>query len=180
MTSSLKLSFEHDGQVARVALAAPKANIVDQAMMTALAAAFDDLRNRTQLKVMILTAEGPHFSFGASVQEHLPEHVRTMLPRFSGLLGQLLEVPAVTLAAVRGQCLGGGFELALACDFIVAEEGAQFACPEIKLAVFPPAAAVLLPARVGASRAAELVLTGTAWNTAQAAAAGLIVRIAPQ
>jgi cyclohexa-1,5-dienecarbonyl-CoA hydratase len=178
--SSLKLSFEHDGQVARVALAAPKANIVDQAMMTALAAAFDDLRNRPQLKVMILTAEGPHFSFGASVQEHLPEHVRAMLPRFSALLGQMLELPVVTLAAVRGQCLGGGFELALACDFIVAEEGAQFACPEIKLAVFPPAAAVLLPARVGVSRAAELVLTGTAWNAAQAAAAGLIVRTAPQ
>jgi cyclohexa-1,5-dienecarbonyl-CoA hydratase len=180
MTSSLKLSVEHDGQVARVALAAPKANIVDQAMMTALAAAFDDMRNRPQLKVMILTAEGPHFSFGASVEEHLPEHVRTMLPQFSGLLGQLLEVPAVTLAAVRGQCLGGGFELALGCDFIVAEEGAAFACPEIKLAVFPPAAAVLLPARIGVSRAAELVLTGAAWSTAQAAAAGLIVRTAPQ
>lgn len=178
--SSLKLSFEHDGQVARVALAAPKANIVDQAMMTALAAAFADLQNRKQLKVMILTAEGPHFSFGASVQEHLPEHVRTMLSQFSGLLGQLLEVPAVTLAAVRGQCLGGGFELALACDFIITEEGAQFACPEIKLAVFPPAAAVLLPTRVGVSRAAELVLTGTAWNAAQAAEAGLIVRTAPQ
>jgi cyclohexa-1,5-dienecarbonyl-CoA hydratase len=178
--SSLKLSFEHDGQVARVALAAPKANIVDQAMMTAVAAAFDDLRNRTQLKVMILTAEGPHFSFGASVQEHLPEHVKTMLSQFSGLLGQLLEVPAVTLAAVRGQCLGGGFELALACDFIVAEEGAAFACPEIKLAVFPPAAAVLLPARIGVSRAAELVLTGAAWNAAQAVEAGLIVRTAPQ
>ena len=178
--SSLKLSFEHDGQVARVALAAPKANIVDQAMMAALAAAFDDLRNRPQLKAMILTAEGPHFSFGASVQEHLPEHVRTMLPRFSRLLGQLLEVPAVTLAAVRGQCLGGGFELAMACDFIVAEEGAQFACPEIKLAVFPPAAAALLPARVGVSRAAELVLTGTAWTVPQAVAAGLIVQTAPQ
>jgi len=172
--SSLTLSFEHEGQVARVALATPKANIVDQAMMAALAAAFEDLRNRPQLKVMILTAEGPHFSFGASVQEHLPEHVRNMLPRFSALLGQMLELPAVTLAAVRGQCLGGGFELTLACDFIVAEDGAQFACPEIKLAVFPPAAAVLLPARIGASRAAELVLTGAAWNAAQAAAAGLI------
>jgi cyclohexa-1,5-dienecarbonyl-CoA hydratase len=176
---SLKLSFEHDGQVARVELAAPKANIVDQAMMAALAAAFDDLRNRPQLKVMILTAEGPHFSFGASVQEHLPEYVRTMLPQFSRLLGQMLELPAVTLAAVRGQCLGGGFELALACDFIVAEEGAAFACPEIKLAVFPPAAAVLLPARIGVSRAAELVLTGAAWSVAQAAGAGLIVRTAP-
>jgi cyclohexa-1,5-dienecarbonyl-CoA hydratase len=177
---SLNLSFEHDGQVARVALAAPKANIIDQAMMAALAAAFDDVRTRPQLKVVILTAEGPHFSFGASVQEHLPENVRAMLPRLSGLLGQMLELPAVTLAAVRGQCLGGGFELALACDFIIAEEGAQFACPEIKLAVFPPAAAVLLPARIGVSRAAELVLTGAAWNAAQAVAAGLVARTAPQ
>ena len=178
--SSLTLSFEHDGQVARVALAAPKANIVDQAMMAALAAALEDLRNRPQLKVMILTAEGPHFSFGASVQEHLPEHIRAMLPRFSGLLSQLLEVPAITLAAVRGQCLGGGFELAMACDFIIAEEGAQFACPEIKLAVFPPAAAVLLPPRIGASRAAELVLTGAAWSATQAATAGLVVRTTPR
>ncbi len=177
---SLKLSFEHDGQIARVALAAPKANIVDQAMMAALAAAFDELQNRPQLKVMILTAEGPHFSFGASVQEHLPEHVRTMLPRFTRLLQQMLEVPGVTLAAVRGQCLGGGFELALASDFIVAEEGTQFACPEIKLGVFAPAAAVLLPARIGVSRAAKLVLTGAAWSTAEAAAAGLIVQTAPQ
>ena len=178
--SSLKLSFEHDGQVARVALAAPKANIVDQATMAALAAAFEDLRNRPQLKVMVLTGEGPHFSFGASVQEHLPEQVRAMLPRFGGLLGQLLELPAVTLAAVRGQCLGGGFELALACDFIVAEEGAQFACPEIKLAVFPPAAAVLLPLRIGVSRAAELVLAGAALSTAQAAKAALTAQTAPQ
>jgi len=177
--SSLKFSFEHDGQVARVTLAAPKANIIDQAMMTALATAFDDLRNRPPLKVVILTAEGPHFSFGASVQEHLPEQVRSMLSRFGRLLDQMLDLPAVTVAAVRGQCLGGGFELALACDFIVAEEGAAFACPEIKLAVFPPAAAVLLPVRIGASRATELVLTGAAWNAAQATEAGLTVRTAP-
>ena len=178
--SSLKLSFEHDGQIARVALAAPKANIVDQVMMAALVAAFEDLRNRPQLKAIILTAEGPLFSFGASVQEHLPAHVGTMLPRFGGLLGQMLELPAVTVAAVRGQCLGGGFELALACDFIVAEQGAEFACPEIKLAVFPPAAAVLLPLRIGVSRTAELVLTGAAWSAAQAAGAGLIVQTAQQ
>jgi cyclohexa-1,5-dienecarbonyl-CoA hydratase len=178
--SNLKVSFEFDSQIARVALATPKANIVDVAMMEALTAAFDDLKNRPQLKVMILTAEGPHFSFGASVQEHLPGNVGAMLPRFSGLLGKLLEVPAVTIAAVRGQCLGGGFELALACDFIAAEEGAQFACPEIKLAVFPPAAAALLPARIGVSRAADLVVTGAAWNVAHAAATGLIVQTAPQ
>jgi cyclohexa-1,5-dienecarbonyl-CoA hydratase len=176
--SGLKLSFEHDGQVARVALAAPKANIVDQAMMAALAAAFEDLRNRPHLKVMIVTAEGPHFSFGASVQEHLPEHVRTMLPQLSRLLLQLLEVPAVTLAAVHGQGLGGGFELALACDFIVAEEGAQFACPEIKLAVFPPCSGRAIAGPDRRESCAELVLTGAPWSVAQAAGAGLIVQTA--
>ena len=177
--SNLKISFDHDGQVARVALATPKANIVDLAMMSALTEALADLRRRPELKVMILTAEGPHFSFGASVQEHLPEQVKSMLGRLSDLLSQLVELPVVTVAAVRGQCLGGGFELVLACDFIIAEEGAAFACPEIKLAVFPPAAAVLLPPRIGASRAANLVLTGAAWNTSQAMGAGLVTQSVP-
>ena len=106
--SSLTLSFEHEGQVARVALATPKANIVNQAMIAALAAAFEDLRNRPQLKVMILTAEGLHFSFGASVQEHLPEHVRNMLPRFSALLGQMLELPPSRLRLCAGSAWAEG------------------------------------------------------------------------
>lgn len=177
--SSVKLSLEHDGQVARIALAAPKANIVDLAMMEELDAAFRQVSIRSGLKAMILTTEGPHFSFGASVKEHLPEQVAAMLPRLSGLLRQMAELPLVTVAAVRGQCLGGGFELVLACDFIIAEENAAFACPEIKLAVFPPAAAALLPARIGASRAAELLLTGAAWTASQAAGAGLTLRTAP-
>jgi cyclohexa-1,5-dienecarbonyl-CoA hydratase len=177
--SSLKLSFEHDGEVARISLAASKANILDLAMMEELDAAIQDVRNRPTLKVMILTSEGPHFSFGASVQEHLPEQVGAMLPRLNHLLRQLVDLSPVTIAAVRGQCLGGGFELVLACDFIIAEENAAFACPEIKLAVFPPAAAALLPARIGASRAAELLLTGAAWTASQAAGAGLTVRTAP-
>ncbi len=177
--SKLKVALDENGEVVRVRLAAPKANILDLDMMEALGAAFQDLRNRPELRVMILTSDGPHFSFGASVEEHLPEHVETMFARFRGLLGQLLELPMVTIAAVCGQCLGGGFELALACDFIIAEEGAAFACPEIKLAVFPPAAAALLPVRIGASRTAELVLTGAAWTASQAAAAGLVVRTAP-
>jgi cyclohexa-1,5-dienecarbonyl-CoA hydratase len=177
--SSVNLSLEHDAQVARIVLAVPKANIVDWAMMEELDAAFRQVSMRSGLKAIILTADGPHFSFGASVKEHLPEQVGAMLPRLSGLLRQMTELPLVTVAAVRGQCLGGGFELVLACDFIIAEEGSAFACPEIRLGVFPPAAAALLPARIGASRASELILTGAAWTAAQAAAAGLTVRTAP-
>lgn len=176
--NKLKLSFDSDGEVARATLAARKANILDGAMMEDLEAAFQELRKRPELRVMILASEGPHFSFGASIQEHLPDQVGAMLSRLRGLLEQMLELPMVTVAAVRGQCLGGGFELVLACDFVIAEEGAAFACPEIKLAVFPPAAAVLLPVRIGASRAAELVLTGASWTASQAEAAGLVVRTA--
>jgi cyclohexa-1,5-dienecarbonyl-CoA hydratase len=177
--SKLNVAFEQEEKVVRVVLASPKANVIDMAMMEELEAALRELKGRSGLRVMILSSEGPHFSFGAGVQDHLPEKVRAMLTRFHGLLRQLLDLPVVTVAAVRGQCLGGGFELALACDFIIAEEGAAFASPEIKLAVFPPAAAALLPVRIGASRAAELVLTGAAWTASQLLAAGLVARTAP-
>ncbi|MBZ5525960.1 MAG: enoyl-CoA hydratase/isomerase family protein, partial [Acidobacteriia bacterium] len=93
------------------------------------------------------------------------------------LLRTIVASPAPVIAAVRGQCLGGGLELALACDMIVADETAQFALPEIKLGVFPPAGAALLPVRVGASRASELVLTGETWSASKAASAGLVRRV---
>ena len=177
--SKLKVDFEREERVARVLLATPKANVIDMAMMEELGSALRDLKTKTELRVMILGSEGPHFSFGASVQEHLPDQVRSMFKEFGDLLRLILELQVVTIAAVRGQCLGGGFELALACDFIIAEEGAAFASPEIKLAVFPPAAAALLPVRVGASRAADLVLTGAAWPASKAMEAGLVAKVAP-
>jgi len=174
-----KLAFEHDAQVARVALAAPKANIVDRAMMADLEKIFDQLEPRRDLKAIVLGAEGPHFSYGASVEEHLPNQIAATLAHLHCLLRRLAEFPAPTIAAVRGQCLGGGFELVLACDLILAEETAQLGSPEIKLAVFPPAATALLPVRIGAGPAAALVLTGTSWSGAAAAAAGLVTRTAP-
>ena len=172
------VEFEHDGQVARVVLAAPKANIVDQAMMADLESAFESLASRRDLKAIVLIGERPNFSFGASVQEHLPEQISGTLTRLHGLLRRIAEAPAPTIAAVRGQCLGGGLELALACDLILAEETAQLGCPEIQLGVFPPAASALLPARIGAGPAASLVLTGASMSGATAAAIGLVARTA--
>jgi len=173
-----RLEFEHDGQVARIVLDAPKANIVDQAMMADLESAFERLASRRDLKAIVLTGEGPNFSFGASVQEHLPEQISGTLTRLHALLRRIVEAPAPTIAAVRGQCLGGGLELALACDLILAEETAQLGCPEIQLGVFPPAASALLPARIGAGPAASLVLTGASMSAATAAAIGLVARTA--
>src|SRR5271167_3926591 len=157
----VRVEFAHEGQVARIILAAPKANIIDQVMMAELDSAFDQLAARLDLNAIVVIGEGPNFSFGASVQEHLPEQISGTLARLHALLRQIAAAPAPTIAAIRGQCLGGGLELALACDLILAEETAQLGCPEIQLGVFPPAASALLPVRIGAGSASGLVLTGT-------------------
>jgi len=171
----VKTEVEHNGQVVRILLAAPKANIVDGAMMEELASCFGAIPRGT--KAIVLSHEGPHFSFGASIEEHLPGNIAAALKKLGDLLRTIAASPAPVIAAVRGQCLGGGLEVALACDMIVADETAQFALPEIKLGVFPPAGAALLPVRIGASRASELVLTGESWSASKAASAGLVRRV---
>lgn len=168
------LSFTHDNRVARLDLASPKANILDEGMVTALSAHLDSIAERRDLKAVVLGAQGPHFCFGASIEEHLPDAIEGALLRLRTLLTKLLEAPAPTIAAVRGQCLGGGLEVVLACDLILAEETAQLGCPEIKLGVFPPAAAALLPPRVGAGPASSCVLTGESTCGADAAKIGLV------
>jgi cyclohexa-1,5-dienecarbonyl-CoA hydratase len=148
-------------------------------MMLGLGAALDELTAQKNLKAIVLTGAGAHFSFGASIEEHLPDRIADTLAHLRNLLLTMAAAPAPIIAAVRGQCLGGGFELALACDLIVAVDNVQFGLPEIKLGVFPPAGAALLPVRVGSGRAAEMVLTGTSWTATQAAAAGLVNRVFP-
>jgi cyclohexa-1,5-dienecarbonyl-CoA hydratase len=179
MTPKIRLELTHHEQVARITLAAPKANILDQFMMLELMGALDALAAHSTLKAVVLAGEGTHFSFGASVQEHLPGQIGNTLLQLRKLLRKMGAVRAPLIAAVRGQCLGGGFEVALACDLIVAEESAQFGLPEIKLGVFPPAGAALLPLRIGSGRAAEMVLTGSSWTATQAMNAGLISRVFP-
>ena len=175
----VRVGLTHQGQVAHVILNAPKANILDCAMMKQLRAAFSALHGRQDLKLVLVSGEGAHFSFGASIEEHLPGRIAETLQQLNVLLWEVVKAPAPTVAVVRGQCLGGAFELALACDFIIAADNACFGLPEIKLGVFPPAGAALLPVRLGASRATELVLTGSSWTAATAAAAGLIYRVFP-
>lgn len=173
----IRLEFIHNERVARITLASPKANILDRAMIRELDAAFSECASHT-LNAIVLTADGPHFSFGASVQEHLPDQIAGTLRALHALLRQIYEAPAPVIAAVRGQCLGGGFELVLACDLIISDRTAQFASPEIKLAVFAPAASVLLPVRVGQAVASRLLLTGAMMNAEEAVRCGLVTKVA--
>jgi len=176
--SPLKVWLERDGALLRLRLARPKANIIDAAMIGALAQAFAAHRDNAGLLAALVDHEGPHFSFGASVEEHLPQNCAAMLAALHGLLVKMLEWPAPVLAAVQGQCLGGGLEVALAASRIFAAPDARLGQPEIKLAVFAPAASCLLPYRVSQQAAEDLLFSGRALTAAQAQALGLVAEVA--
>ncbi len=141
-TSPLRVRLERDGALLHLTLDRPKANLIDAAMIAALSSALSAHRGAKGLRGVLLDHVGPHFSFGASVEEHLPAQAAAMLASLHALIGAMLEFPAPILAAVRGQCLGGGLEVALAAGPIFAAPDAKFGQPEIKLGVFAPAASV--------------------------------------
>jgi cyclohexa-1,5-dienecarbonyl-CoA hydratase len=176
--SPLKVSLDRHAALLRLRLARPKANIVDAAMIGALAEAFAAHRNPGPLRAALIEAEGPHFSFGASVEEHLPARCAAMLKSLHGLLVSMLEWPRPILVAVKGQCLGGGLELALAGSLIFAARDAQFGQPEIKLGVFAPAASCLLPFRVNQPAAEDLLFSGRSVSAEEARAIGLVHGVA--
>jgi cyclohexa-1,5-dienecarbonyl-CoA hydratase len=171
--SPLKDRIERDGALLRLTLARPKANLVDAAMIAALHGALVAWRGTPTLRAVLLDAEGPHFSFGASVEEHLPGRCAAMLASLHALILAMLEFPAPILVVVRGQCLGGGLEVALAGSAIFDAPDAQFGQPEMNLGVFAPAASVLLPWRVNQPAAEWLLFSGRSVGAAQAKAMGL-------
>lgn len=172
----IRLEFTHDGRVARISLACPKANILDRTMIRELDVAFSECATRS-LNAIVVAADGPHFSFGASVEEHLPDQIAGTLQALHGLLRRICNARAPVVATVHGQCLGGGFELVLACDLIIADATAQFGSPEIKLGVFAPAASALLPIRIDQAVAARLLLTGASISAEEAAGCGLLANL---
>jgi cyclohexa-1,5-dienecarbonyl-CoA hydratase len=143
-------------------------------MIGALADAFAAHRDPGPLRAALIDAEGPHFSFGASVEEHLPAQCAAMLKGLHGLLVAMLGWPRPILVAVKGQCLGGGLELALAGSLIFASKDAQLGQPEMKLGVFAPAASCLLPFRVNQPAAEDLLFSGRSIGADEAKAIGLV------
>ena len=163
--------------IAQVVLDSPPLNILTQALLAELRAALAPLAADPTLRVLVLAAKGKHFSAGADVAEHLPPAFAAMIPEFVATIEALRAFPVPVVAAVRGRCLGGGFELVQAADLIVAGEGASFGQPEILLGVIAPVACALLPELCGPARAAEILYTGDTITAAQAQAMGLVVRV---
>jgi cyclohexa-1,5-dienecarbonyl-CoA hydratase len=164
----IKVWLDRDGALLRLRLDRPKANVLDAAMIAAIARTLADHGDPGTIRAALVDAEGPHFSFGASVEEHLPDRCAEMLQGLHALLVAMLEWPRPILVAVRGQCLGGGLEFALAGSMIFAAPDAKLGQPEMNLGVFAPAASCLLPFRVAQADAEDLLLSGRSVDAAEA------------
>ncbi|HSB20474.1 MAG TPA: cyclohexa-1,5-dienecarbonyl-CoA hydratase [Anaeromyxobacteraceae bacterium] len=180
MASPLRVSREREGRLLRLRLARPKANVVDAEMIAALDAALAEAAAPAApaLRGVLLDHEGPHFSFGASVQEHLPESCAAMLRALHGLVLRMVAFPLPILVTIRGQCLGGGLEVAAAGHLLFAAPDARLGQPEIQLGVFAPAASCLLPERVGPGAADDLLLSGRSIDGREAHRLGLVQAVA--
>ena len=174
----LRISLDRDGALLRLRLARPKANLIDAAMIAALHGALREFGGHARLRGVLLEAEGPHFSFGASVEEHLADRCAAMLASLHALVLAMLEFPVPILVVVRGQCLGGGLEVALAGGPIFASPDAQLGQPEMKLGVFAPAASCLLPYRLSQAAAEDLLFSGRSISGTEAKAIGLVEALA--
>ncbi|MEZ5993682.1 MAG: enoyl-CoA hydratase/isomerase family protein [Planctomycetota bacterium] len=169
----------HDGMLLRLTVDQPKGNIFSGDVMQQLTQLVQTAQARRELRAITLEAEGKHFSFGASVEEHTADRVAEMLPVLRQLVLAIAtsEVPVVGL--VQGMCLGGAFEVVLACHLIFASSDSRMGVPEIRLGVFPPVAAVLLPRKLGQAAADSLILSGEEWGGERLHALGLTHQIFP-
>jgi cyclohexa-1,5-dienecarbonyl-CoA hydratase len=178
--------FEHiqfivEDRVARITLSRPPLNILNIAMMREISAALGSLAQEREIVAIVFEAAAGSRAFcaGVAIEEHVPETVFQMLDSFHGIFRQLEQLARPTIAVVEGSALGGGCELVAACDIVIAGERAHFGQPEIKLGVFPPVAALLLPRIIGEKRAKELILTGEMIDAAEAAKIGLVNHVLP-
>lgn len=173
------LSFQKSNGIARITLDKPPVNVIDIALMRELNAALHEIQDDATSQVVVVAARGKMFSAGVDVKDHTPDRVEEMLSEFHGVIRSLWSLNQPTVAAVQGSALGGGCELAMACDFIVASTAAKFGQPEIQVGAFPPIAALMLPRLMPRKKAFELILTGDSMDAATAASLGLVNKVAP-
>jgi cyclohexa-1,5-dienecarbonyl-CoA hydratase len=181
MSPTAGIGLQRDGRVATLFLSRPPLNILDLEALQSLERGLRGLAGMSDLHLLVVRGTGGRaFSAGVAVQDHVGERIAPALAAFHGAVRHLRALPAVTVAVVEGHCLGGGLELALACDLVVASDDSRFGLPEIQLGCYPPVAAAALPRLVGRARALDLMLTGRSFDSAEAERLGLLTRRVPR
>ncbi len=164
-----------DGAVHTITIDKAPGNVFDIALCGQLRPALARAAEAQEAKVLVVRGAGKHFSFGASVEEHLPGTAPAMLEAFGGVIRDLVGFPYPTVAGVQGSCLGGGLEVVLACGIVIADEQARLGNPEIQLGVIAPAATALLSGRA----AEDILLTGRTLTAPEAKELGVVNHLAP-
>jgi cyclohexa-1,5-dienecarbonyl-CoA hydratase len=172
------IEMEINAGIATILLNREPLNVLNIAMMKEINNALDSLKEKN-FKLLLFKAKGRAFSAGVDVGEHLGDQVEEMIEVFHGIFRRMDALPAVSVSAVQGAALGGGCELALYCDLVLAADKAKFGQPEIQVGVFPPIAALILPRITGRKKALELVLSGETISAQEALALGLINKVVP-
>ena len=178
MTAYKHLKIKKTDGVARITFARPKHNVLDIEMMNELNTELDLLSVDTELKCAVILGEGPSWCAGVEVADHKPEMVSEMIAVFNGIFERIDKIEVPVIACVQGACLGGGMEVAIACDVIVAAKSASFGQPEIKLGFFPPYAAIRLPQLIGPAKAIEVCTTGRRYSAEEARQMGFVGYVA--
>lgn len=168
-----------DNQVWKIILNDPPGNVTDLKALEAMQKIFDEAEAEKNCKVIIFQGAGKHFSFGVSVEEHKEEMAAEMLANFHGFFIRLAKLAIPVCSMVSGQCLGGGLEIAGFAHFVFADETAMMGQPEINLAVFAPPASVMLPLKIGHSRAEDILISGRSVSAQEAKQMGLVKEVYP-
>lgn len=174
---SIVTGVSHGGDVRTLLIDLPPGNVLDIEACRKLHAVIEEAAADREAKLLALRGGGKHFSFGASVEDHLPERAREMLESIGAVVRDLVAFPYPTVALVQGRCLGGGLELALACGQVYAETDTVFAAAEIRLGVFAPAATAFLQRSVPRAIAEEILITGRDFSASEARGFGLVNRV---
>jgi cyclohexa-1,5-dienecarbonyl-CoA hydratase len=172
------IQLEMKDGLAEITLKREPLNVLNIAMMKEINQALDSLKGE-RFKLLLFKAAGKAFSAGVDVAEHLGDQVEEMIEVFHGIFRRMDALPAVSMASVQGAALGGGCELALYCDLVIASEKAKFGQPEIQVGVFPPIAALIFPRITNRKKALELILSGETIGAQEALALGLINKVVP-
>jgi cyclohexa-1,5-dienecarbonyl-CoA hydratase len=179
-TAFKNLLYETADEVAKVTINRPPLNILNVETLRELTAALEKARDDAQVKVVIITGAGNRaFCAGVDVRDHFPDKIETTLKVFNKVFYALVNVDKPVVAVVNGYALGGGCELAMACDIVIASETAKFGQPEINVGAIPTVATALLPKLVGRKKAFELIFTGDTIGAAEAAQIGLVNKVVP-
>jgi len=178
--ASKNILYESADEVAKITINRPPLNILNVGTLRELTLALEKAGNDAQVKTIIITGAGNKaFCAGVDVRDHFPDKIETTLNVFNKVFYTLVNAGKPAVAMVNGYALGGGCELAMACDIVIASETAQFGQPEINVGAIPTVAAALLPKLVGRKKAFELIFTGDTISAGEAAQIGLVNKVVP-